>query len=225
MIYIQKHSSPKVLIELKKEISKGKSFESVIETLKSQNKTVDFYDNISDKEPIRESLLDEQNNLCAYCMASISKDDMKIEHFKSQSVYPQYQLDYSNMLGCCKGNEGKPNKLQTCDSYKGNKELSLNPSVKADFEKMELIYLEDGTISSRNESFNKELDDVLNLNAASLKAKRKEMIDSAKQQLNYKNNSRSKAFIEKLIQKYKTQHKPYYGAAVYYLEKKLKNAK
>ncbi len=65
MIYIQKHSSPEVLIELKKEISKGKSFESVIETLKSQNKTVDFYDNISDKEPIRESLLDEQNNLCA----------------------------------------------------------------------------------------------------------------------------------------------------------------
>lgn len=225
MIYIQKHSSPEVLIELKKVISKGKSFESVIESLKSQNKDVDFYDAIPDKEPIRTSLLDEQNNLCAYCMAAISKEDMKIEHFKSQSVYPQYQLDYSNMLGCCKGNEGKPNKLQTCDSYKGNKELSLNPSVKADFEKMELIYLEDGTISSRNESFNIELYDVLNLNAASLKAKRKEMIDSAKQQLNYKNNSRSKAFIEKLIQKYKTQHKPYYGAAVYYLEKKLKSAK
>ena len=29
MIYIQKHSSPEVLIELKKEISKGKSFESI----------------------------------------------------------------------------------------------------------------------------------------------------------------------------------------------------
>lgn len=225
MIYIQKHNSPAILIELKKEISKGKSFESVIKTLKSQKKDVDFYDSISNKEPIRGSLLDEQNNLCAYCMAAISKDNMKIEHFKSQDAYPQYQLDYSNMLGCCKGNEGKPNKLQTCDTHKGNMELSLNPSIKADFEKMKLIYFDDGTISSLDDSFRKELDTVLNLNAAFLKAKRKEMIDSAKQQLNYKNNSRSKAFIEKLIQKYKTQNKPYYGAAVYYLEKKLKSAK
>lgn len=225
MIYIQKHNSPEVLIELKKKISKGKSFESAIETLKNQNKDVDFYDNISDKESIRESLLDEQNNLCAYCMAAISKEDMKIEHFKSQSLYPQYQLDYSNMLGCCKGNEGKPNKLQTCDTRKGNMELSLNPSVKADFKKMKLIYFEDGTISSLDESFRKELNTVLNLNAAFLKSKRKEMIDSAKQQLNYKNNSRSRAFIEKLIQKYKTQQKPYNGAAVYYLEKKLKSTK
>lgn len=225
MIYIQKHNSPEVLIELKKKISKGKSFESAIETLKNQNKDVDFYDNISDKESIRESLLNEQNNLCAYCMSAISKEDMKIEHFKSQSLYPQYQLDYSNMLGCCKGNEGKPNKLQTCDTHKGNMELSLNPSVKADFKKMKLIYFEDGTISSLDESFRKELNTVLNLNAAFLKSKRKEMIDSAKQQLNYKNNSRSRAFIEKLIQKYKTQHKPYNGAAVYYLEKKFKSTK
>lgn len=225
MIYIQKHNSPEVLIELKKKISKGKSFESAIETLKNQNKDVDFYDNISDKESIRESLLNEQNNLCAYCMSAISKEDMKIEHFKSQSLYPQYQLDYSNMLGCCKGNEGKPNKLQTCDTHKGNMELSLNPSVKADFKKMKLIYFEDGTISSLDESFRKELNTVLNLNAAFLKSKRKEMIDSAKQQLNYKNNSRSRAFIEKLIQKYKTQYKPYNGAAVYYLEKKLKSTK
>ena len=50
MIYIQKHNSLEILIELKKKISKGKSFESAIETLKNQNKDVDFYDNISDKE-------------------------------------------------------------------------------------------------------------------------------------------------------------------------------
>ncbi|MDO5767053.1 MAG: hypothetical protein Q4P83_05525 [Spirochaetales bacterium] len=42
MIYIQKHNFPEVLIELKKKISKGKSFESAIETLKNQNKDVDF---------------------------------------------------------------------------------------------------------------------------------------------------------------------------------------
>lgn len=225
MIYIQKHNFPEVLVELKKEISKGKSFESVIENLRSQDKNVDFFDSIPDKEPIRISLLNEQHNLCAYCMGPISKDKMKIEHFKSQTVYPQYQLDYSNMLGCCKGNEGKQKKLQTCDTHKNNLELSLNPSVKSDFEKMKLIYFEDGTISSINDSFRKEIDTVLNLNVAFLKAKRKEIIDSAKRQLNYKDNSRSRAYIEKLIQKYKSEHRAYYGAAVYYLEKKLKTVK
>ena len=42
MIYIQKHNAPEVLIELEKKISKGKSFESAIETLKNKNKDVDF---------------------------------------------------------------------------------------------------------------------------------------------------------------------------------------
>lgn len=225
MIYIHKKNSPAILIELKKEISKGKSFESVIEELKLQNKSIDFYDGIFDKGQIRATLLEEQTGLCAYCMAAISDGNMKIEHFKSQSLYPQYQLDYSNMLGCCKGNEGKPNKLQTCDTHKANMDLSLNPSVKTDYEKMNLVYLEDGTISSLNPSFRNELDTVLNLNASFLKAKRKEMIDSAKRQLNYKDNSRSITFVEKLIQKYKSQHKAFYGAAVYYLEKKLRTMK
>lgn len=210
---------------MKKTISQGKSFESVIEELKHQNKDCDFYDKIADKEPIRESLLSEQNCLCAYCMAGISKDNIKIEHFKSQANYPQFQLDYTNMLGCCRGNEGKPFKQQSCDTHKKDLDLSLNPSVKADFDKMQIIYLDDGTISSKNEKFNEELEKILNLNTPYLKGRRKEMIDSAKIRLNYKDNSRSKSFITKLIQEYKSQHKPYYGAAVYYLETKLKSAK
>jgi len=56
MIYIQKHNFPEVLIELKKKISKGKSFESAIETLKNQNKDVDFYDNIYDKNAKRKEI-------------------------------------------------------------------------------------------------------------------------------------------------------------------------
>ena len=58
MIYIHKRNSPAILIELKKEISKGKSFESVIEELKLQDKSIDFYDGISDKGQIRAPLLE-----------------------------------------------------------------------------------------------------------------------------------------------------------------------
>ena len=34
---------------------------------------------------LKESLLKEQGYLCAYCMARIDKDHMKVEHFKPRS--------------------------------------------------------------------------------------------------------------------------------------------
>ena len=227
MVYIKKSHSPQILIEKKKEVSQGKTFEKVISELVENEKDIDFYDAIADKNPIRAALVAEQNCLCAYCMGKIEagRTKMKIEHFKSQKNYPQFQLDYDNMLGCCLGNEGKPKKQQNCDTYKGNKELSLNPSVKNDFEKMKIIYFEDGKISSGNDKFRKEIETVLNLNNAFLVGKRKEMIISAQVQLNKDKNPRKKQTIQRLIQQYLNEKKPYYGAAVYYLEKKLKNAK
>ena len=58
-----------------------------------------------------------------------------------------------------------------------------------------------------------------------MKGLRKEIIDSAKIQLNINKNHRTKETIQRLIQKYINEKSPYYGAAVYYLEKKLKIAK
>lgn len=227
MVFIKKAHSPQILIEKKKEISQGKTFEKVISELKENHKNVDFYDEIADKNPIREALVLEQNGLCAYCMGKIvaTSSEMKIEHFKSQSNYPQFQLDYDNMLGCCLGNEGKPEKQQFCDTFKGNKELSLNPSVKTDFEKMKIIYFDNGKISSENEIFREEIENVLNLNSAFLVSKRKEMIISVQHLLNRDKNPRKKQTIERLIQQYMNEKKPYYMAAVSYLEKKLKSAK
>ena len=149
MIYIKKLNSPQILIKQKKEVSQGKSFEKVINELRKEDRNTNFYDENFAKNSIREFLPTEQNYLCAYCMGKISKTEMKIEHFKCQSSYPQFQLDYENMLGCCLGNKGKPLKQQTCDIFKENKELLLNSSVKNEFDKMQIIYLDDGTISSK----------------------------------------------------------------------------
>jgi hypothetical protein len=102
--------------------------------------------------------------------------------------------------------------------------LSLNPSNPSDFSKMQIIYSDDGTIKSLNSQFDKELNEVLNLNTNLLKNNRKNMIESAQIALSLKKGTRTKAEIKKLIDKYKKQHKPFYGAAVYYLEKKLKSA-
>ena len=208
MIRIIKQSAPKSLVEYK---TAGNI----------------SYEDFQSKDDIRKSLVQEQNELCAYCMGKIFADrtKMKIEHFKSQKTNPEFQLEYSNMLGCCMGNKGQSLKNQTCDTRKGDKKLLLNPSVKSDFDKMQIIYSDDGTIKSLNAEFDKEINDVLNLNTNSLKTNRKTMIDSAKLALSLKTGTRTKAVIQKIIQKFESAHKPYYGAAVYYLEKKLKQEK
>lgn len=207
MVQIIKKSAPKSLVEYK-------------------NAGNTSYDAFPNKRDIRISLVQEQNELCAYCMGKITADykNMKIEHFKCQTANPELQLEYTNMLGCCKGNEGFPKKMQTCDTHKGDFYLSLNPSNPADFNKMQIIYSDDGTIKSLNSQFDKELNKVLNLNTNQLKNNRKDMIESAQLALSIKKGTRTKAEIQKLIDNYKRQHKPFYGAAVYYLEKKLKSA-
>lgn len=208
MVQIIKQSAPKSLIEYK-------------------NAGNFSYNDFTEKDEIRKDLVQEQYGLCAYCMGKITADStkMKIEHFKCQSSYPELQLEYSNMLGCCLGQTGKAFKQQTCDTHKGDMSLSLNPSKTIDFEKMQIVYSDDGTIKSLNVNFDKEINNVLNLNTNILKANRKTMIDSAKEILSLKSGTRSKLEIQKFINKFKNAHKPYYGAAVYYLEKKLKSVK
>lgn len=71
MVFIKKSHSPQILIEKKKEISQGKTFEKVISELIENHKDVDFYDEIADKNPIRDALVLEQNGLCAYCMEKL----------------------------------------------------------------------------------------------------------------------------------------------------------
>lgn len=193
------------------------------------------YESFPEKEVIRDQLIKEQHGLCAYCMSRISnvkeyKDSIlyehcKIEHFKPQSKYPGEQLNYKNLLGCCNGNEGKPFKFQTCDTHKGDNDLLFNPADLSDYNKMNIKFHKDGTIHSGNVVFDKQLDEVLNLNTYELKSSRKAVLDAAFNILNKKVGQRSNSEINKLISKYSAikdgKHKEFYYVVVYYLHKHL----
>jgi len=88
------------------------------------------YQNYRDKDALRTFLVREQRGLCCYCMARVraDRDAMKIEHWHSQSGHPQEQLDYTNLLASCMGNDGRYNAERYCDSSKGERELSRNPA-------------------------------------------------------------------------------------------------
>lgn len=90
------------------------------------------FDDYPDKPALRISLVAEQRGLCCYCLQRIQPQigAMKIEHWHSRAPgrYPAEQLDYSNLLGACMGNQGQPWDHQHCDTRKGDRDFSRNPA-------------------------------------------------------------------------------------------------
>ncbi len=201
------------------------------------------------KEDIRLSLINEQGAICAYCMQRISnqwesklrKFKTEIEHYKSQDVYngengfPDLRLNYTNMLGVCNGNAGKPIHKQHCDKskdFEANKQylpLTINP---LNLNCQELIeYKASGKISSKNPTINRDLNIVLNLNEEDLVKNRKKAIDTAVQSImtkiprNRRANDWNKSVIreekEKWITLYNSGYNQFCQAVIFYLDKKI----
>lgn len=180
------------------------------------------------KEDIRKNLLDEQYYLCAYCMQRIYNDGLstKIEHWHCQQDYKDESLDYKNMLAVCRGNEGQPSKSQHCDTKKGSSKLKYNPSSLPCIIENTISYQRNGKIESSDKDFNGELNDILNLNIEYLTNNRAAVYESINEALSKKPDKRTKAEIQKLIDKWQSTDennykKEYFGVAVYLLNKKL----
>ena len=219
MVYIKKQREPKELAQYRK--MNGSSYAGLFG---------------KDKLAVYEALIKEQYGLCAYCMCRIFyKDEMhrniQIEHFTPQSdsdLGTAKSLDYKNMLGVCDGGtaHNKRNEISgkdnlSCDVYKGDKILSLNPSKKDDFEKMKIYYSSNGRIHSRNPQFDEELNFVLNLNTPRLIAERKNVKQKVIQFIS-QHKKLSEAKKAEIIRSFKTPNSgllmPYYDVAVQFME-------
>jgi len=128
------------------------------------------FDDIRDKGPLRDVLLQEQRHLCCYCMRRIDKETMKIEHFLPQSRHPDKAIDWGNLLAACPGNAGKPRRLQTCDTRKGDQEIRLDPQGPL---VDRIRYSNSGHVEIDDTELQQELDDVLNLNTEQLAENRR----------------------------------------------------
>ncbi|MDR0605876.1 MAG: TIGR02646 family protein [Bacteroidales bacterium] len=183
------------------------------------------------KQELRESLLKEQGYICSYCMKRIPENEgMKIEHYQCQSQRPELQLTYSNLLGVCMGNEGKPNNMQTCDTKKADTTLSINPLNQ----NCELLfkYSAMGEISSigGDVEINRQLNDVLNLNMQTLKENRKRVYMEVQKKIKKKSNGKSKQSRQRDFEKERDgwlnktngKFKQFCMVAVYVLNKEIK---
>lgn len=208
-----------------KRIVKSKEPQSL---LQHRLKNFADYDNYQEKNELRTSLLTEQGYICCYCMQRISSDKMKIEHWQSQDIYPNLQLSYNNLLGACEGGEGLPDRLQHCDTKKGNIEISINPTDNRINCEDVIKYRGTGEIYSDDETINKELKDILNLNVQTLVNNRREVLELVLKELKseYAKGDWTASILNKKIQEWSSRQKdgkyqPYCQIVIYHLKKKL----
>jgi uncharacterized protein (TIGR02646 family) len=179
-----------------------------------------------DKTETKTALLVEQGYLCAYCMERISQESVQIEHYIARtSVNPpgrNYELQYSNMIGVCPGNEGSPPDRQTCDERRGNTQLTVNPLMQWTIDT--ISYTSDARIVSSDAAINQDLNDTLNLNVSFLRANRKGALDGLKRELQKRKPTKDwKTLARKYIAKLKADRikEPYCGILIHYLEGKV----
>ena len=210
MIFINKKQEPKSLLEYRANKS---------------NLADITYDNFRDKDDVRDALLVEQGHICAYCMQRITKDKMKIEHFSCQSINETLQLEYKNMLGCCMGGEGQDEDFQHCDTKKKSKKIKFNPSNPNDKNSLKISYDHNGLISSKDDEFNKDLNEVLSLNLELFKNNRKAVLLQLYESFSkVKRNATKKDCEERLLKFSKPKNgmlPEYCGIAIYYINKKM----
>lgn len=191
---------------------------------------------------LTEALMRKQGYICGYCMRRIprkdklsgaaTQEDHRIEHVKCRTFYPELELDYSNMIACCPGHIGDEDH---CDRSKKDLAISFSPMEEAAIESIR--YSSSGKIFSANRQWNKEMDEVLNLNTSMLVLNRRSMLDEVIKRINQqcrKKNSWDKALLNKFLQKYSQMHKsndkeenrmeyyPFCGIVIWFLKDKLR---
>ncbi len=189
------------------------------------------YNAFPDKDSLRRPLLEDQGDICCYCMRRISRKNMKIEHYESQDKNPQRQLDWKNILAACEGGERSgertPRSLHTCDTRKGNEKITIDPQT----DNVEgLRYRVNGRIVSDVSTIQEDLDVRLNLNCDLLCRTREAALVAFKSELEKEfghANTWTKKKLERKLKKLR-QTKPYVefiGLFEYWIEKKINQRK
>ncbi len=210
-------------------ITKGREPQEWIEVRNTPGMTFES----APKDALRQALLNEQGGLCAYCMRRVSftpgmPTATRIEHLKPRKLSIEegnYEetLAYSNMVLCCDGDVDGSGNFH-CDRSKGDKSLSFrlfdqNVSDTVSYSS------KDGSIKSSNLDYDKELNEILNLNHPRLEKNRLAVIKGLVHEMGRKKWKR-KDITDKLH--YYSNRMPdgnlyaYCGVIIWYLNKKLK---
>lgn len=188
------------------------------------------------KEELLEKLLEEQGHICAYCMRRIPERralpvgvaPVTIEHWfprKPESKEDVGQgLNYRNMFAVCSGNRGCGNKKgMTCDAYRGNKPIKVNP---CDADTLHgITYTSSGRIQSSDPEIDEDINKRLNLNneRISLPENRKQVLQALLNDVKENHGSGDiSLYCKRKLEQIRNMddpQMPYVGILIWWLEK------
>lgn len=189
------------------------------------------------KKEVLANLVEEQGDLCAYCMCRIPCKDVEaeispitIEHFIPRNPVDGREvgqgLDYNNMLAVCHGNKaskGKRNFIDlTCDAHRENTEFrKVNPCRPETL--TSIFYTTDGKIDAKDSDVRFNLVDTLNLNCPSspLVEERKATLDSLIDELDHVSEMEFLDYCKLLLKEFQEEtgkKTPYVGILIWYLK-------
>lgn len=229
MIPITKKAEPDGLAELRRKAAEqGLSPEAAYKTLHNPL-----------KKRVRDSLVEEQGGLCAYCMCKIPRSDagdqtpINIEHYISRNPVDGMDvgqgLDYRNFFAVCHGNRGKHGTRRecdlTCDAHRGNTKLrKVNPLAPSTL--ASICYDMKGNIDATDPDVRFDLVQTLDLNCPSAPqpAERKAVLDTLLNDLNNIPQEMLESYCTQVLSNYLSESNPktpYVGVLIWYLQSLL----
>lgn len=177
-----------------------------------QSSNADF-SQLSSNPVVRRALWDEQGGMCAYCerrLRNVDRPDhaTRIEHFHPQGSSgwgyhcalcsdstdnQSAPVSWGNLLLCCDGNERAGQEF-TCDKSKGSTDICAifrNPKSSAPPLLVEIDRAGRGVaVQSMPIGSQRVVDEILNLNSASLVQTRKKILSSLAREINKKRSQK-----------------------------------
>ncbi len=228
MLFIQKTFPPQSLIDFNHRLRTATSNPVYTETPQSLSVNAAVF------QELKRFLENEQKGLCCYCMQRVTANNSIVEHFLSQSMFPEYQTDYYNLYLACCYSLGKAKENQHCDVRKSDELIVKLMSFRRANGKLcqDLFqYSEnDGSILP-SENISEDLKQVikevslaieaLNLNAVELKETRRKFIENTKHIIEKADKSK----LQSMKTDYETKpNQKFAGVALYLINERLKKS-
>lgn len=150
--------------------------------------------NITNIRPkLRKDILhEEQNSLCAYCEKKIDAEQTKsnIDHFKKRNLFPEFTLNYYNLLVSCNSKFHCSNKKDNSSISKTSYDKIINPVIEDPNDFLDYTFTGDViSKTSLNTTHKKKADFTISIFA-----------------LNNKSLQQDRKKITSTIQRYKKDH-------------------
>ncbi|NJC25678.1 HNH endonuclease family protein [Neolewinella antarctica] len=195
---------------------------TVLTTHRASGGTYEELSAANGKDDIKEQLLAEQSNCCAYCTSRIRLAKTKLEHWHPQSVRPpDRRLDYTNMLACCTGMlyvDGTPH--FHCDTSKGDTKIYIKPHNGAHIATLAYGF-GDGSITASFDRHQTGLDSPAHLNLNHREHKRRRRLALTTFQNAHLGRNKKPNFA-KLLSDYMAARRPYEDIIIAYIKDKIR---